>query len=344
MNSLERVVGTMMGMPVDRHPFFMNLSLYGARLSGRPVDEHYRNADAFVEGMIAVRETFNVDAVTSPFAFAIEGEAFGSRTEVRGRQAPILVEPAITGPNNISRIKLPDVDQNPQIRYLRETVRGLAARYGGEVPVCGLMHSPFSLPIMIMGLENWLQTILFHDHHREEMLDISKAHFRALSNAFVSDGAQMLMVPSLCVNPSVLTQHLVEQVVLPVYREVFADLPVPLIVHHAGKQMGGFVDMLADIPQVTGFVVDSSDDPYDVRRRIGPERLVLSGIDGPTLERRSSEDVTATCRELAEPCAEDPRFIPMTTCADIPYMTPIENIHAASAVMSGSCEELVHAS
>lgn len=343
MNSLERVVGTLMGKPVDRRPFIMNLSLYGAKLSGRSVVDHYSDPDTFIEGMVAVREMFESDVVSSPFAFAIEGEAFGSRIEVRGNQAPILVEPAILNPKSISRITPPDVDRHPRILYLRNTIRGLADRYQGEVPVCGLLHNPFSLPIMIMGIENWLQTLLFEDRLRDEMLEISKTHFLAMSNAFISDGAQFLMIPALCVNPAVLTRHLVEQLVLPVYREVFAEIPVPIFVHHSGKQMLKFLDLLAEIPQIAGIVLAQEDDPTEARRLVGPEKILLSGIDAISIERSSMEEITIVCEQLAEPCRNDPRFIPMTTYADIPYAAPIENVNAARRVMAGCCEELLSA-
>ena len=56
MNRRELSLAAVTGAPHPRPPWSAMLSLYGARLSGRPLDEHYSNATAFCEGMQAVVE------------------------------------------------------------------------------------------------------------------------------------------------------------------------------------------------------------------------------------------------------------------------------------------------
>ena len=67
MNSRDIVVSTIHGKRSERFAFSALLSLYGAKLTGNELKKHYNDPDAYADGQIAVRETFGVDILCSPF-------------------------------------------------------------------------------------------------------------------------------------------------------------------------------------------------------------------------------------------------------------------------------------
>jgi uroporphyrinogen decarboxylase len=77
MNSLERLHATLAGKPLDRRAVAPVLGLYGARLTGCPLEQYYTDPVAYVRGQTAIREMFQPDILYAPVAFASLGAAFG---------------------------------------------------------------------------------------------------------------------------------------------------------------------------------------------------------------------------------------------------------------------------
>ena len=89
------------------------------------------------------------------------------------------------------------------------------------------------------------------------------------------------------------------------------------------------------MPNVVGFVVDDSDDLIESREKIGADKLLISGPEGPGLGKKSTEEIESHCRAILENRKEDKHFILMTTAADIALSTPRENISALSRAVEG---------
>jgi uroporphyrinogen decarboxylase len=342
MNSLQRVMMTLQGQPTDRRAVGLTLSLYGARLTDCPLDTYYSDPLAYADGMDAVCEQFQSDWLTAPFAAIIEGEAFGSRSEIRGNQAPILTRSVIETADQIDRLVTPDVDSHPRLLYVREAIQAMTSRHAGEVPVCGIALSPLALPALLMGLDGWLSTFLFSQANRDRMLEITVPFFAKWGNSLLSDGAAALIVPALFANPRMITRELAETLVRPVFEAAFAQIQGPILIHHMSNPLAPFIDVFAGLPNVAGFIADPLDDLGQMRAAIGPQYVLFGGIDGPTLGMRSPAEITAACLEVLEDRRDDPRFILTTTAADIAYDTPAESIHAVREVAEEFARGVAH--
>lgn len=110
-----------------------------------------KDAEAYVEGQCAVRETFQPDLLFSPFVLTAFGEAFGSEVTYFEHQAPNITRPAVASAQEAVHMSLPDIDTHPRLVFMRNAVRPLAAQYGGKVPVVGVVVCPVDLPALIMG-------------------------------------------------------------------------------------------------------------------------------------------------------------------------------------------------
>ena len=197
MNSLERVLATVGGQPKDRPALVLNLSLYGSKLTGTPLQSHYTDAKAYAEGQMAVREVFGPDLLLSPFLVPALGEAFGSEANSPRDQAPNIRRFAAASAADALRIPLPDVDSHPRLVYLRDSVRILAARYRGEVPVVGVLASPIDIPPLVIGVEAWLEALLSEPDTARALLDRWTPLFLDLANAMLGDGATLIAATAI---------------------------------------------------------------------------------------------------------------------------------------------------
>ncbi len=331
MNSAERVMAALSGARPDRTPWTAVLSLYGARLTDCPLERYYHDPGAYAAGQRAVRDTFHPDILFMPFALVKEGEAFGATAHTFANQPPNLDRPALAG-EEFTACHLPDIDIHPSLLYLRESLRRTVADNGTTLPVAALALDPFALPVMLFGLERWLEIFLCEVPLRRDVLAMTSAHFVRWANALLADGAACVILPSIFTSPAVLPRTLVEQHVVPVLQQALSQVKGPVIIHHAGGPMHPFLDLLAPLP-AAAFAVDARDPLAACRAAVGPERPLLSGIDGPSLADRAPSEIAmsarARCTELT-----DTRFIFTTTGPDVPYATAPGNLHALAGVFA----------
>ncbi len=327
MNGKERVLATISGAASDRRPFAAVLSLYGAQLTGRPVSDHYSDPDAYAEGQQAVWETIQPDILFGPFCLPVLGEAFGSQLKYLDEQAPNLKTPAARTPAEVAALPVPDVDSHPRLLYLRKAVRRMADRFGDEAIIAQPVLSPMDLPVMIMGLEEWLNILLFDPEGLRRVLAVTTDFCQQWAEALLADGATCLVYALACINPAIVTREVAAEKALPVYREAFRRVPGPVVVHHTGAPFLSFVDLFRDAPgNMVGLCVHHTDGLREARERAGEACVLFGGLDGSCLDSMSVEEVEKQCADLLTDRADDPRYILSTSSADVPLATPEENI------------------
>jgi len=327
MNSLERVFAAVEGKPVDRPAVTLTLSLYGAKLTGCPLKEYYNNPEAYADGQSAVREELQPDILFTPFALAAEGEAFGSRVAYFD-YAPNIAKPVTTSAEEAAQIPLPDVDSHPRLLFIREAIRILAARYGDQVPIAGILLSPVDLPALIMGIDAWLETLLFDSAAAQRVIELTSRFFIQWANALLSDGATFLVFPCNFSNPDIVTEKILKEIAIPVYQETFSEIQGPLVIHHGGARLAPFIEHYNPLPNVLAFVLDSRDTFAKAREKVGPSRVLIGNIDGPNLIQKTPMDIRTECEGLLSDRSDDRHFIMGTSNADVAYDTPPENILA----------------
>lgn len=330
MTSLDRVLAALQGQAQPRPPFTMALSLYGAKLTGCPLSEYYRRPECYAEGQEAVVDLCAPDILFSPFALPLEGEAFGCELKFLPTSPPNIKKPAVRTADACMELPFPDIDSHPSILYLRETVRRMAGKYHGKTPICGIMTACVDLPKMLMGIDMWIETLLFAPDKATIILEKAHNHFVRLANALFRDGADFIGLATMATSPRVLFPKLIDTVILPALERSFQELIGPVVFHHGGNPMAGLLKSYLDLPNVAGFLVDHRDSLAEARALLGPERLLLGNLNGPTLSKTPMARVLQTVDTILKDRADDPFFIFSTSAADVPLDTPAELLRIIS--------------
>ena len=328
MNSMERVLATVAGKPRDRCAFTAMLSLYGARLTSCDIERYYTDPAAYAQGQLAVLETFRPDILLSPLAFASMGTAFGSKLHFFADQPPNIRRPAIASADEWDRLVLPDPGTHPHLLFFRETVRGMAAQTRGEVPIAAVLPSPMDFPILIMGIEEWLQTVLFDAPRARRIVDDIMPLFVHMANGMLEDGCTFIVVSCAFASPAIVTREIVTGFSRPSLERALAQLKGPVLLHNTGAPFLRYLDLLRGLPSTIAFAVDCLDDLGEARQAIGPDAVLFGGPFGPNFPSKTAAQVEEKCRAILEGRRRDPHFILFTAGADIPLNTPPENIHA----------------
>ncbi len=327
MNSIERITASLNGDPTDRRAISPILPLYGARLSGCELSEYYNDSSAYARAQSAVLETFEPDVLFGPFALPLEGAAFGSEVRFFDNQAPNIQRPAINSVKEIDGLTVPDVDRHPRLLYFRETIRQMYAQHGHKVPIAPIASGPIDLPALILGIEGWLDALLFDKEGARQMLNLAIAHSVRFINALFSEGAMFVAIPVDFANPRIITREIAIEITVPALEEALSQMEGPVFLHSGGAPLALSIDLLANLPNVAGFVLNGSDSFEEARKRIGPQPVLVGNIEGPSLFMRKKEDIRKECLSALHNQRNDPHFVLGTCMADIGTGTPPENIH-----------------
>jgi len=328
VNGLERVLAAVRGEPTDRRAFSLVLSLYGAGLTGCPLSAYYAQPEAYLAGQRAVVDLCDPDILFAPFALSLEARAFGCELLHVATAPPIVRKPACPGLAGLASLRRPDPAADPGLFYLVEATRRLAAAFGREKAIAAVLTAPTDLPALLVGIDEWLDALLFDPQARDALVALAAGHFVALANALLAAGAHCVVTPVVFANPRIITPDLAREHMAPLLAEAYAQVRGPVIFHHGGNPLGGFLELFKDLPNVAGFALDSRDSFAEARRVLGPGPALLGNLSGPGLQGKSSRDCGQGARRILDERRDDPRFIFCTAHADVPLDTPPDNILA----------------
>ncbi len=326
ITSLDRVVSALQGLKTDRPPFTLTLSLYGAGLIGCPLPEYYRNPERYLEGQDAVAGLVDPDILFAPFALTLEAEAFGSDLVFPPANPPNVRKPAFRHPEDFKHLSVPDVGRSPGLTYLLESVRLLSGRYKGAKPVCAVLTAPVDLPAILMGIDMWVETLLFHEPLAADILEKTGRHFITMANTLLAEGADFIALPVMFTHPSLLYRKIIDETILPALHRTFAEIKGPIVFHHGGNPIGNHLQDYLELPQVGAFALDHRDSLEKARAMVGPGRLLLGNLNGPALNRMPLDSVLRKVDQILTDRQYDPCFIFATSAADIPLDTPPETL------------------
>ncbi len=251
MTSKERVLCAIKGERPDRPAFTMMLSLYGARLIDCSLDDYYVHVHLYVKGQQGVLEMAKPDILVSPFMLTAEVKAFGSQIIYLDKNPPNIKKPTFQADNEIMNIHFPDIDQDPSLGFIRESIRLLSTQHK-DTTIAAALSSPIDLPALIMGIDLWLETLLFNRDKAQALLNRLEPYFVQWANSLLDDGADFLIMPICFCNPTIVSEEIMEQISLPFLTRVFSAgkraysnpswryqaSPVSKILHYTSKHSG----------------------------------------------------------------------------------------------------------
>jgi methanogenic corrinoid protein MtbC1 len=157
MTAMERVLAALSHREADRVPFFLMFTMHGARELGLGIREYFSRPEYVAEGQLRLRARFGHDCLYGFSYASAEIEAWGGETLFSEEGPPNAAGPCLRDIEAIPRLTYPRVADSPSLGRVLATQRLLRERSRGEVPIIGTVMSPFSLPVMQLGFERYLE-------------------------------------------------------------------------------------------------------------------------------------------------------------------------------------------
>jgi uroporphyrinogen decarboxylase len=328
MTPVERVLTTLRYVEPDRVPFFLLLTMHGAKELQVPLSQYLRDPEMVAEGQLRLRTKYGHDClVAAPYA-AADVEAWGGEVLFREDGPPNAGEPFITAIEDIGSLEVPDVGASPVLAATLRVIELLAAR-SQDVPIVGGVVAPFSLPIMQLGFEQYLQLMEERPDLFERLMALNEEYCVQVANAQLAAGATAIgfadpMSSSTIVSPQV-------------YRDVASRIAARTLARiHGGVALnvasGRCLPIIGEMAQ-TGAVavqVGPDEDLGELKRAAGGGVALLGNLNGLTMRRWSAAEAETAVKTALAAGGPGGGFVLADGHGEIPFQVPDEVLHAVA--------------
>ncbi len=192
MTSIERVLTTLSHSEPDRVPLFLLLTMHGAKEMQMSIKDYFSKGEHVAEGQLRLRAKYGHDCLYSFFYAPVEVEAFGGEVIYREDGPPNSGEPFIRNAKQVLQMHQPDIKGNLCLEKVLDGIRIMKKKSGDSVPVIGVVMSPFSLPVMQMGFDKYLDLMYFEPDLFWHLMKVNQDFIISWANAQLEAGATAL--------------------------------------------------------------------------------------------------------------------------------------------------------
>ncbi|MDP1827785.1 MAG: uroporphyrinogen decarboxylase family protein [Archangium sp.] len=334
MTPLERTRAALSHREGDRPPIFLLFTNHGARELGLDIAEYCSKAAHLVEGQLRLRAKFGHDCLYAFFHAAVEHEAWGGHTRFIADGPPNSADLLLQSAEQIPRLEAPVIADQPGLQRVLRAITALRERSRGEVPVLGVVLSPFSVPVMQLGFSGYLDLLLAAEaapggtaHALLERLLAVNADFAVRwGNAQLAAGATAVAYFDP-LSSSTITSPSLGAAGLALATRVLARLNGPAGLHFASGKISSRLD--AAISTGAALLgVSAEDDLADLKRRCAGKVALLGNLDGVQMVHWTPAEAALHARRALDAAARGGGFILADNHGEIPFQVGDEVLHA----------------
>ena len=323
MTSMQRTLTTLGHQEPDRVPFFLLVTLHGAKELGLSIKSYFSKPEHVVEGQLRLRARYRHDCIYNFFYAPLEVEAWGGEVIFSDDGPPNSGEPVIKKFQDIKSLKLPDIRNTPCLHKVLESARMLKERIGDEVPIIGVVMSPFSLPVMQMGFDKYFDLMLEQPDVFWHLMKINEEFCVNWANAQLEAGATAICYFDPVSSTTIITRDMYLKTGFVVAQRTIARIKGPTATHMAS---GRCLPMIDDIAKTgTAIVGVSRDDDLEALKSACKNKLtILGNLNGIEMCRWSSQDAEQQVKEAIAKAGTGGGFILSDNHGEIPWQVSDE--------------------
>jgi len=323
MNSMQRTLTTLGHQEPDRVPLFLLTTMHGAREVGLSIEEYYSQAGNVIEGQMRLLKKYRSDSLYAFFYASIETEAWGGTTRFFPDGPPLCGPPIITCSGDIDRLTPPSVLESTSLTKVLTTIRGLKERVGDSVPIIGVAISPFSLPVMQMGFDKYIELIYEQPERFERLMQVNEAFCVEWSNAQLDAGATAICYFDPVSSTTNIPRELYLSTGQQVAKRTLAQIKGATAIHMAS---GRCLPIMSDIADTGTAVVGVSalEDMGDLKAAAGRRVTLLGNFNGIEMRRWTPQQAEREVKKCIAKAGRGGGLILGDNHGEIPWQVPDE--------------------
>jgi uroporphyrinogen decarboxylase len=323
MTSMQRVLTAMSHQEPDRVPMFLLTTMHGAKELGLSIREYFSRAEHVAEGQMRLLEKYRSDCVTAFNYASLEVEAFGGETIFIDNGPPNAGEPVIRRSLYIDDLQPPRVAEAAGLMRGLETIRLLKERVGDSVPIIGVAISPFSLPVMQLGFDRYIELIYEEPERFMRLMAINQSFCVEWANAQLAAGATALTYFDPISSTTNIPRELFLKTGHRIATETLSRIKGPVAFHLAS---GRGLRISRDIVSTgaAAVAVSKLEDMAEWKAAVGDELTLFGNLNGIEMRRWTAAQAEQEVKQAIAKAGRGGGFVLADNHGEIPWQVPDE--------------------
>ncbi len=322
---MQRFLTTLSHKEPDQVPYFLLLTLHGAKELNMSIKDYYSDPDSVAEAQLMMQKKYHHDCLYSFYYASIETEAFGGDTRFYDDGPPNAIGSCLQVKDNFKSLKVPDIKNIPSLGKVIRTTEILKKNTGDKIPIIGVVMSPFSLPIMQIGFEKYLELIHFERELFWRLIEVNIEFCINWANAQISAGATAICYFDPMSSPTILPKEIYLETGYEISKKTISAIKGPTAVHLAS---GKSIPIIPEISETgTGVIGVSCDENLSFVKEACKNKItVLGNLNGLELCNWSVHETAQKVKKCIAEAGQNGGYILSDTHGEIPYQVPEENL------------------
>ena len=221
----------------------------------------------------------------------------GGKSSSETTGPPNSGEPFIKKPEDIENMTMPDVKHSKPLQKSYETIQLLHKEVGGEVPIIGVVMSPFSLPVMQMGFERYLDLMLSGDPRFDKLMDINQAFAVEFANMQLESGATAICYFDPVSSPTIISPDMYRKTGFTYATNCISQIKGPVVTHFASGRGRAIVE---DVIETGAAIISASglEDLAEMKAACKGKITVAGNLNGIEMRRWTQDETVDIVKEV----------------------------------------------
>lgn len=325
---MSRVMKALNHEEADRVPFFLMLTYQGANWLKMDLKTYFSSGENVAQAQLLMRERYGHDCLNPFFYASLEIEAFGGETLFFESGPPNAGAPIIRTESDILNLKVPKVSEHPRLQEAIKAIKILKAAVGDAVPIMGAVMAPFSLPIMQMGFEKYIELIYERPDLFWKLMAINEAFAVEYANAQLEAGATAIGYGDPCGSNLIFPRAIYEKTGFLVAKRVLSQINGPTGYALASAGSLGHIDLIKDTG--VSLVSVSPGEDLGVMKRSAGKLLALGNLNGIAMCHWDVKTAEAEVKRAIAKAGRGGGFVLCDGAGELPLQIKDETLLAIS--------------
>ncbi len=327
MNPMERLLTALSFKEADKIPLFLLLTVHGAKELGISIKDYFSKSSHVVKGQLKMLSKYRNDCIYSFFYAPSEVEAWGAEVLYTEDGPPNSGEPFIKKIDEIRFLEPPKVSESSCLIKQLDAVSDLKKEVKDTVPIIGVVMSPFSLPVMQLGFDKYLDLLYGYPSLFERLIHINKIFCIEWANAQIHAGASAIVYFDPVSSTTVVDKKLSLEKGLPIAKDVLSKIKGPAAIHFASGRCEKIAEDVSAIGAV-GIGISSLDDLSSLKKKTYGKASLIGNLNGIEMRRWTPAQTEQKIKELIRQGAAGGGLVISDHHGELPYFITDEILFA----------------
>lgn len=280
----ERIKRLFQGNHIDRLPCFSGMghvTLSGLKENGLKFCELHNDPVKMAKAAASSYKLFDYECAVVPFDVCFEAEILGCKINFYHQNYsedilyPTIEKRILEGEGTLVIPK--HLENKGRMSVIKEAIGLLREDLGSELAIGAYILGPFTLAGQIMEREELLKMILKRPQRAHYLLETLTDFLIEIAHTLSECGLDYMTIREMGATSDILSPHLFKVFIVPNCKRLFANIPLPKVLHICGNTNPIVEYMMECGADALSF--DQKNDIGRTRERLGDKVIILGNLD-----------------------------------------------------------------